>query len=146
MYGGVLPPGTTGLDPIYMTPPEPPMSIYGTLPRKTGQNLLRVPRNGSPLGSHYATFWKERLGPRVSLKLLQQKMAGDRDQDARLCRVYRCDRIRGNHGSDIACRNFLANFEVVIFPRSLSELTGWQARQLGSHKVRGNSIHIWRAD
>jgi len=62
-------------DPVYMSPPEPPLSIYGTLPRNAG-NLIRV-RN-SPLSSHYATFRKERLGPRVSLKLMQM-MNKDKD-------------------------------------------------------------------
>ena len=58
-----------------MSPPEPPMSIYGTLPRNVG-NLIRV--QNSPLSSHYATFRKEKLGPRVSLKLMQM-MNKDKD-------------------------------------------------------------------
>jgi len=75
-----LPPGHhPNMEPIYMTPPEPPMSVYGTLPRKA-KNLIRV-KDNSPLHSHYATFRKEKLGPRVSLKSLQQKMAGERDPD-----------------------------------------------------------------
>ena len=58
-----------------MSPPEPPVSIYGTLPRNAG-NLIRVQK--SPLSSHYATFRKEKLGPRVSLKLMQM-MNKDKD-------------------------------------------------------------------
>ena len=51
-----------------MSPPEPPLSIYGTLPRN-GNKMIRA--QNSPLSSHYATFRKEKLGPRVSLKLMQ---------------------------------------------------------------------------
>ena len=58
-----------------MSPPEPPMSIYGTLPRNTNK-MIRV--HNSPISSHYATFRKEKLGPRVSLKLMQM-MNKDKD-------------------------------------------------------------------
>ena len=58
-----------------MSPPEPPLSIYGTLPRNA-KKWIRV--NNSPLSSHYATFRKEKLGPRVSLKLMQM-MNKDKD-------------------------------------------------------------------
>ena len=64
-----------------MSPSEPPVSIYGTMPRG-GPKLSRVHRTDSPLSSHYATFRKEKLGPRVSLKLMQM-MAEGREEDTR---------------------------------------------------------------
>jgi len=73
VYGGG--PHIYAGEPIYMSPPEPPLSIYGTLPRNA-KKLIRV--NNSPLSSHYATFRKEKLGPRVSLKLMQM-MNKDKD-------------------------------------------------------------------
>jgi len=73
VYGGG--PHIYAGEPIYMSPPEPPLSIYGTLPRN-GNKMIRV--QNSPLSSHYATFRKEKLGPRVSLKLMQM-MNKDKD-------------------------------------------------------------------
>jgi len=73
VYGGG--PHIYAGEPIYMSPPEPPMSIYGTLPRNTNK-MIRV--HNSPISSHYATFRKEKLGPRVSLKLMQM-MNKDKD-------------------------------------------------------------------
>ena len=62
-----------------MAPPEPPRSIYGTLPRTAG-NLVRASSDNSlPLSSHYATFRKEKLGPKVSLKLKQMLKDGGHD-------------------------------------------------------------------
>ena len=62
-----------------MAPPEPPRSIYGTLPRSLG-NVVRGPSESSnPVSTHYATFRRERLGPKVSLKLMQM-MKADKEE------------------------------------------------------------------
>ena len=58
-----------------MSPSEPPVSIYGTLPRSVGK-IVRAPIDNSPLSSHYATFRKEKLGPRTSLKLMAMMKEG----------------------------------------------------------------------
>ena len=58
-----------------MSPSEPPVSIYGTLPRSVGK-IVRAPLDNSPLSSHYATFRKEKLGPRTSLKLMAMMKEG----------------------------------------------------------------------
>ena len=58
-----------------MSPSEPPVSIYGTLPRSVGK-IVRAPLDTSPLSSHYATFRKEKLGPRTSLKLMAMMKEG----------------------------------------------------------------------
>ena len=60
-----------------MAPPDPPRSIYGTLPRSTGGLGHAVSENSLP--AHYATFRRERLGPKVSLKL-KQMMKTDKDE------------------------------------------------------------------
>ena len=60
-----------------MSPSEPPVSIYGTLPRSLGNKIVRAPLDNSPLSSHYATFRnKEKLGPRTSLKLMAMMKEG----------------------------------------------------------------------
>ena len=64
-----------GPEPLYMSPSEPPVSIYGTLPRSVGK-IVRAPIDNSPLSSHYATFRKEKLGPRTSLKLMAMMKEG----------------------------------------------------------------------
>ena len=64
-----------GPEPLYMSPSEPPVSIYGTLPRSVGK-IIRAPIDNSPLSSHYATFRKEKLGPRTSLKLMAMMKEG----------------------------------------------------------------------
>ena len=73
MYSGVGPHVYNG-ESLYMAPPEPPRSIYGTLPRSTGNMLRGVSESSLPVSSHYATFRRERLGPKVSLKLKQMMM------------------------------------------------------------------------
>ena len=66
-----------------MSPSEPPVSIYGTLPRSVGKMV--APLGNSPaLSSHYATFRKEKLGPRTSLKLMaMMKEGARREEDTR---------------------------------------------------------------
>ena len=72
-----------GPEPLYMSPSEPPVSIYGTLPRSVGK-IVRAPIDNSPLSSHYATFRKEKLGPRTSLKLMaMMKEGGSKAEDTR---------------------------------------------------------------
>ena len=67
---------------MYMAPPEPPRSIYGTLPRSTTGNMVGgVSESSLPVSSHYATFRRERLGPKVSLKL-KQMMMNDKHEHA----------------------------------------------------------------
>ena len=67
-----------------MSPSEPPVSIYGTLPRSIGNKIVRAPLDNSPLSSHYATFRKEKLGPRTSLKLMaMMKEGGSKAEDTR---------------------------------------------------------------
>ena len=68
---------------VYMAPPEPPLSIYGTLPRGRGRQRSGPQRAGSeaslPVTSHYATTRprpRERLGPRVSGRLRQMLEEG----------------------------------------------------------------------
>ena len=61
-----------------MSPSEPPVSIYGTLPRGA-KPVART--SDSPLSTHYATFRKERLGPRVSLKMMQMMGEGGTKAD-----------------------------------------------------------------
>ena len=67
-----------------MSPSEPPVSIYGTLPRSVGK-MVAAPLGNSPaLSSHYATFRKEKLGPRTSLKLMaMMKEGARREEDTR---------------------------------------------------------------
>ena len=66
-----------------MSPSEPPVSIYGTLPRSVGK-IVRAPLDNSPLSSHYATFRKEKLGPRTSLKLMaMMKEGANKAEDTR---------------------------------------------------------------
>ena len=62
-----------------MAPPEPPRSIYGTLPRKLGNVVHDTTESSIPISTHYATFRRERLGPKVSLKLMQM-MKADREE------------------------------------------------------------------
>ena len=89
MYSGVGPhvfgPGQTGVEAVYMAPPEPPRSIYGTLPR--GARMRgRPPGSGSDISApvsssvaQYATFRRghEKLGPKVSLKLKQMMKSAE---------------------------------------------------------------------
>ena len=83
MYSGVGPHGFgpgQGAEAVYMAPPEPPRSIYGTLPR--GARLRGRPQGpGSDISlpvsssvAQYATFRRghEKLGPKVSLKLKKE--------------------------------------------------------------------------
>ena len=67
-----------------MSPSEPQVSIYGTLPRSVGK-MVAAPLGNSPaLSSHYATFRKEKLGPRTSLKLMaMMKEGARREEDTR---------------------------------------------------------------
>ena len=65
-----------GGEALYMAPPDPPRSIYGTLPRSTGDLVA----SEASLPAHYATFRRERLGPKVSLKL-KQMMKTEEAQD-----------------------------------------------------------------
>ena len=58
-----------------MAPPEPPRSIYGTLPRNLGAVLHDTSENSIPISAHYATFRRERRGPKASLKLMQMMKA-----------------------------------------------------------------------
>ena len=88
MYSGVGPhvfgPGQ-GAEAVYMAPPEPPRSIYGTLPR--GARLRGRPQGpGSDISlpvsssvAQYATFRRghEKLGPKVSLKLKQMMKSAE---------------------------------------------------------------------
>ena len=78
VYSGVGP-HIYGGESIYMAPPEPPRSIYGTLPRNVGKVVHNTSENSNPISTHYATFRRERLGPKVSLKLMQM-MKADREE------------------------------------------------------------------
>ena len=62
-----------------MAPPEPPRSIYGTLPRNLGNVVHGPSESSNPVSTHYATFRRERLGPKVSLKLMQM-MKADKEE------------------------------------------------------------------
>ena len=87
MYSGVGPhvlgPGQG--EAVYMAPPEPPRSVYGTLPR--GARLRGRPQGpGSDISlpvsssvAQYATFRRghEKLGPKVSLKLKQMMKSAE---------------------------------------------------------------------
>ena len=67
-----------------MSPSEPPVSIYGTLPRSVGKMVVAPLGNSPALSSHYATFRKEKLGPRTSLKLMaMMKEGARREEDTR---------------------------------------------------------------
>ena len=58
-----------------MAPPEPPRSIYGTLPRNLGAVVHDTSENSIPISAHYATFRRDRRGPKASLKLMQMMKA-----------------------------------------------------------------------
>ena len=62
-----------------MAPPEPPRSIYGTLPRNLGALVHDTSENSIPISAHYATFRRDKLGPKASLKLMQM-MKPDKDE------------------------------------------------------------------
>ena len=62
-----------------MAPPEPPRSIYGTLPRNLGAVVHDTSENSIPISAHYATFRRERLGPKASLKLMQMMKADNEE-------------------------------------------------------------------
>ena len=62
-----------------MAPPEPPRSIYGTLPRNLGAVVHETTERSIPISAHYATFRRERLGPKASLKLMQM-MKADKEE------------------------------------------------------------------
>ena len=62
-----------------MAPPEPPRSIYGTLPRNLGAVVHDTSENSIPISAHYATFRRDKLGPKASLKLMQM-MKADKEE------------------------------------------------------------------
>jgi len=76
VYSGVGPHVYNG-ESLYMAPPEPPRSIYGTLPRSAGNMVHAISESSLPVSSHYATYRREKLGPKVSLKL-KQMMKNDK--------------------------------------------------------------------
>ena len=80
MYGGGGPPphiysGILDPEGLYLSPAEPPVSLYGTLPR----GGLRVRGALQPANPHYATLGKEKLQRgRASIKLMQNLMNNDK--------------------------------------------------------------------
>ena len=62
-----------------MAPPEPPRSIYGTLPRNLGTVVHETTESSIPISAHYATFRRDKLGPKASLKLMQM-MKADKEE------------------------------------------------------------------
>ena len=62
-----------------MAPPEPPRSIYGTLPRNLGAVVHDTSENSIPISAHYATFRRDKLGPKASLKLMQMMKADNEE-------------------------------------------------------------------
>ena len=70
MYSGILDP-----EGLYLSPAEPPLPLYGTLPRSGA----RVRGALQPTNPHYATLGKEKLQRgRASIKLMQNLMNSDK--------------------------------------------------------------------
>lgn len=60
--------------------------------------MARSPLDTSPLSSHYATFRKEKLGPRVSLKMMQMLKEGQADDTRSIISGFTDGSLKGDAG------------------------------------------------